>query len=103
MVEPQPSKLYTGVRFSSPAPFVKIVGTTDVEIKLNSKELSFFVKTKLENFSIVGVVPSYNMDKELIFLFSFNIVLEVLDSSSKILGSLSFKSLIVINLFSFIL
>ena len=46
MVEPQPSKLYTGVRFSSPAPFVKIVGTTDVEIKLNSKELSFFVSKK---------------------------------------------------------
>lgn len=46
MVEPQPSKLTTGVRFSSPAPFVKIVGTTDVEIKLNSKELSFFVFKK---------------------------------------------------------
>ena len=89
--------------YSTIAPFVKIVGTTDVEIKLNSKELSFFVNTKLEKFSIVGVVPSYNMDKELIFLFSFNIVLEVLDSSSKILGSLSFKSSIVINLFSFIL
>ena len=28
------------------APFVKIVGTTDVEIKLNSKELSFFVSKK---------------------------------------------------------
>ncbi len=46
MVEHQPSKLNTGVRFSSPAPFVKIVGTTDVEIKLNSKELSFFVFKK---------------------------------------------------------
>ena len=46
MVEPKPSKLATGVRFSSPAPFVKIVGTTDVEIKLNSKELSFFVFKK---------------------------------------------------------
>ena len=46
MVEPQPSKLTTGVRFSSSAPFVKIVGTTDVEIKLNSKELSFFVFKK---------------------------------------------------------
>ena len=28
------------------APFVKIVGTTDVEIKLNSRELSFFVFKK---------------------------------------------------------
>ena len=46
MVEPQPSKLTTGVRFSSSAPFVKIVGTTDVEIKLNSRELSFFVFKK---------------------------------------------------------
>lgn len=46
MVELQPSKLTTGVRFSSSAPFVKIVGTTDVEIKLNSKELSFFVFKK---------------------------------------------------------
>ena len=46
MVEHQPSKLNTGVRFSSPAPYVKIVGTTDVEIKLNSKELSFFVFKK---------------------------------------------------------
>ena len=34
------------VRFWSLAPFVKIVGTTDVEIKLNSKELSFFVSKK---------------------------------------------------------
>ena len=31
---------------STIAPFVKIVGTTDVEIKLNSKELSFFVSKK---------------------------------------------------------
>ena len=46
MVESQPSKLTTWVRFPSPAPFVKIVGTTDVEIKLNSKELSFFVSKK---------------------------------------------------------
>ena len=46
MVELQPSKLLTWVRFPSPAPFVKIVGTTDVEIKLNSKELSFFVSKK---------------------------------------------------------
>ena len=46
MVELQPSKLITWVRFPSPAPFVKIVGTTDVEIKLNSKELSFFVSKK---------------------------------------------------------
>ena len=46
MVELQPSKLITWVRFPSPAPFVKIVGTTDVEIKLNSKELSFFVFKK---------------------------------------------------------
>ncbi len=46
MVEPQPSKLTTWVRFPSSAPFVKIVGTTDVEIKLNSKELSFFVSKK---------------------------------------------------------
>ena len=46
MVEPQPSKLTTWVRFPSSAPFVKIVGTTDVEIKLNSKELSFFVVKK---------------------------------------------------------
>lgn len=46
MVEPQPSKLTTWVRFPSSAPFVKIVGTTDVEIKLNSKELSFFVFKK---------------------------------------------------------
>ena len=46
MVELQPSKLITPVRFRSPAPFVKIVGTTDVEIKLNSKELSFFVFKK---------------------------------------------------------
>ena len=46
MVEFQPSKLSTWVRFPSPAPFVKIVGTTDVEIKLNSKELSFFVFKK---------------------------------------------------------
>ena len=35
-----------GVQFPSFAPFVKIVGTTDVEIKLNSKELSFFVFKK---------------------------------------------------------
>ena len=34
------------VRFPLLAPFVKIVGTTDVEIKLNSKELSFFVFKK---------------------------------------------------------
>ena len=34
------------VRFRLLAPFVKIVGTTDVEIKLNSKELSFFVFKK---------------------------------------------------------
>ena len=46
MVELQPSKLITWVRFPSPAPYVKIVGTTDVEIKLNSKELSFFVSKK---------------------------------------------------------
>ena len=46
MVELQPSKLLTWVRFPSPAPFVKIVGTTDVEIKLNSRELSFFVFKK---------------------------------------------------------
>ena len=46
MVELQPSKLITWVRFPSPAPYVKIVGTTDVEIKLNSKELSFFVFKK---------------------------------------------------------
>ena len=46
MVELQPSKLTTWVRFPSSAPFVKIVGTTDVEIKLNSKELSFFVFKK---------------------------------------------------------
>ena len=46
MVEPQPSKLTTWVRFPSSAPFVKIVGKTDVEIKLNSKELSFFVFKK---------------------------------------------------------
>ena len=46
MVELQPSKLLTWVRFPSSAPFVKIVGTTDVEIKLNSKELSFFVSKK---------------------------------------------------------
>ena len=46
MVELQPSKLTTWVRFPSSAPYVKIVGTTDVEIKLNSKELSFFVFKK---------------------------------------------------------
>ena len=46
MVEHQPSKLTTWVRFPSSAPFVKIVGKTDVEIKLNSKELSFFVFKK---------------------------------------------------------
>ena len=46
MVELQPSKLTTGVRFSSSAPFVKIVAPSDVEIKLNSKELSFFVSKK---------------------------------------------------------
>ena len=46
MVELQPSKLLTWVRFPSSAPYVKIVGTTDVEIKLNSKELSFFVSKK---------------------------------------------------------
>ena len=46
MVERDLAKVETGVRFSSFAPFVKIVGTTDVEIKLNSKELSFFVSKK---------------------------------------------------------
>ena len=46
MVELQPSKLLTWVRFPSPAPFVKIVAPSDVEIKLNSKELSFFVFKK---------------------------------------------------------
>ncbi len=46
MVECDLAKVETGVRFSSLAPFVKIVGTTDVEIKLNSKELSFFVFKK---------------------------------------------------------
>ena len=46
MVEFQPSKLSTWVRFPSPAPFVKIVAPSDVEIKLNSKELSFFVVKK---------------------------------------------------------
>ena len=46
MVEYNLAKVETGVRFSSLAPFVKIVGTTDVEIKLNSKELSFFVFKK---------------------------------------------------------
>ena len=46
MVECDLAKVETGVRFSSLAPFVKIVGTTDVEIKLNSKELSFFVSKK---------------------------------------------------------
>ena len=46
MVELQPSKLTTGVRFSSSAPYVKIVAPSDVEIKLNSKELSFFVFKK---------------------------------------------------------
>ena len=46
MVEYDLAKVETGVRFSSLAPFVKIVGTTDVEIKLNSKELSFFVFKK---------------------------------------------------------
>ena len=40
------AKVEMGVRSSSLAPFVKIVGTTDVEIKLNSKELSFFVFKK---------------------------------------------------------
>ena len=46
VVELQPSKLTMWVRFPLPAPFVKIVGTTDVEIKLNSRELSFFVFKK---------------------------------------------------------
>ena len=46
MVELQPSKLITWVRFPSPAPFVKIVAPSDVEIKLSSKELSFFVSKK---------------------------------------------------------
>ena len=46
MVELELPKLTVGVRFPSSAPFVKIVGTTDVEIKLNSKELSFFVFKK---------------------------------------------------------
>ena len=46
MVECDLAKVETGVRFSSLAPFVKIVGTTDVEIKLNSRELSFFVFKK---------------------------------------------------------
>lgn len=46
MVECDLAKVETRVRFSSLAPFVKIVGTTDVEIKLNSKELSFFVFKK---------------------------------------------------------
>ena len=46
MVEYDLAKVETGVRFSSLAPFVKIVGTTDVEIKLNSRELSFFVFKK---------------------------------------------------------
>ena len=49
MVEPQPSKLTTGVRFSSSAPYVKIVAPSDVEIKLNPKELSFFVFKKAGN------------------------------------------------------
>lgn len=40
------AKVETGVRFSSLAPFVKIVAPSDVEIKLNSKELSFFVFKK---------------------------------------------------------
>ena len=35
MVELQPSKLTTWVRFPSPAPYVKIVAPSDVEIKLN--------------------------------------------------------------------
>ena len=54
-----------GVRFSSLAPFVKIVGTTDVEIKLNSKELSFFVVKKrcddpdnISNKFKLGIVTS---------------------------------------------
>ena len=46
MVECGLAKAETWVRFPSLAPFVKIVGTTDVEIKLNSKELSFFVSKK---------------------------------------------------------
>ena len=46
MVELQPSKLTTGVRFSSSAPFVIIVAPSDVEIELNSRELSFFVFKK---------------------------------------------------------
>ena len=46
MVEYNLAKVSVGVRFPLFAPFVKIVGTTDVEIKLNSKELSFFVSKK---------------------------------------------------------
>ena len=46
MVEYNLAKVAVGVRFPLSAPFVKIVGTTDVEIKLNSKELSFFVSKK---------------------------------------------------------
>ena len=46
MVEYDLAKVETGVRFSSLAPFVKIVAPSDVEIKLNSKELSFFVSKK---------------------------------------------------------
>ena len=46
MVEYDLAKVSVGVRFPLSAPFVKIVGTTDVEIKLNSFELSFFVFKK---------------------------------------------------------
>ena len=46
MVECDLAKVETGVRFSSLAPYVKIVAPSDVEIKLNSKELSFFVVKK---------------------------------------------------------
>ena len=45
-VECDLAKVETRVRLPSLAPFVKIVGTTDVEIKLNSRELSFFVFKK---------------------------------------------------------
>ena len=45
-VEFELPKLVRWVRLPLPTPYVKIVGTTDVEIKLNSKELSFFVSKK---------------------------------------------------------
>ena len=46
MVEYDLAKVSVAVRSRLSAPFVKIVGTTDVEIKLNSRELSFFVFKK---------------------------------------------------------